>query len=58
MTKYKVKCETVNCENQNIEIEVPAPMADGIEQDTLIAICGVCSQQISNIQKLSLPGGN
>jgi len=58
MTKYKVKCETVGCENENVEIEVNASMADGVEQDFMIAICGVCSQQISNIQKLSLSGGN
>jgi hypothetical protein len=58
MTKYLVTCETVNCENQNISIEVPAHIVDGVELDGMNAICGACSNHISNIQKLSLPGGN
>lgn len=41
--KYLVTCETANCENENIAIEITS------NEDELIVICGPCANLITNI---------
>ena len=52
MTKYKVTCAIENCENQNLGIEVNAPIVNGVEQDHINAICGACGNAIVNVEVL------
>jgi len=44
LSNYVVICKTTNCENGDYKIEVSAPT------ENPFFICGVCSNQITNIQ--------
>ena len=46
MAYYLVTCETPSCGNSDHAINIPAPAVDPY------FVCGVCGQQITNIQSV------